>query len=156
MAPDKNAKHRVDMAVPMVSGWIPDALIAFVAMKLTDDEWSTFWWVWVAIQVFYFLNWVKKVAWGSLVWRLWLRRRVSDEALSILTACQFPKPEDGNEDIQTFFTRLIDDDEQPVGVRVRAAEWRATIHTNSEQGGLLAGMRLQEAWGNALAAFDKT
>jgi len=144
------------MAILIVLGWIPDALIAFIAMKLMDDEWSTFWWVLLAIQVLYFLNWAKKVAWGSLVWRLWLRRRLRDEALSILTACQFPKPEDGDEDIQTFFTRLIDDDEQPVGVRVRAAEWRATIHANSEQRGLLAGMRLHEAWGNALAAFAKT
>ena len=143
---------RSDVVIAFVLGWLPDALVAFVVMKLTNDEWSTFWWVWLGIQVLYLLNWLKKTAWAWLVWRFWMRSRASSEAVTVLKSCNFPKPESDEHDIESFFTRLMEDDQQPVPIRIRAAEWRAAIHTGTSQG-LQNALQVHRAWADALEAY---
>lgn len=147
-------KVKSNILVMTVLGFIPDALLAFVVMKLTDDEWSTFWWVWIGLQVLYLLAWAKRAIWSSVVWRLWLRRRAGDEALGVLNVCRFPHPEPDEEDIEIYLTRIMEDEEQPVGVRIRAAEWRATVNANASRS-LQIGMQIHQAWSDGLDAYRR-
>jgi hypothetical protein len=154
MRPATQSERRRDYVIVGVLGLIPDALIAFVAMKLTDDEWSTFWGVVIAFQAIYFLLWLKRTVWRSLVWRLYARRRAAAEALAMLKSSGLPKPEDDDRSMDGFLTRLIDDDEQPIAVRMRAAKWSAEIDALSSQG-LQTGLQTGQMWQDAFTAYAK-
>ena len=111
MAANKANEQR-DQLILVLLGWIPDFALAFVAMKLGDDQWSTFWLVWIAIQVLYLLYWIKVRVWASLVWCLWLRGRTAETALHVLRECQFPRPERREDDITNYLTEIIEDEDQ--------------------------------------------
>ena len=53
-----------------------------------------------------------------------------------------------------YLTRLLEDDEQPVHVRIRAAEWRATIHANTSRG-LQSALQVNQAWRDGLEAYRR-
>jgi hypothetical protein len=137
-----------------VLGLLPDALIAYVVMKLTNGEWSTFVWVWLAIQAIYILYWVKTALWASIIWHVWRRHRAASEALEVLRLCEFPKPDTGENDAGGFLARVRDDEEQPVAVRLRAAEWAAAVHAASSHG-MQASLQLGQAWRDALVAYRR-
>jgi hypothetical protein len=154
MKPATAAERRRDQIVVALLGFIPDAAVAYVAMKLTDGEWSTFWWVWIAIQVLYLFNWTKRAVWSSLLWRLGLRRRAAAEALAALRASGLPRPNEDDRDVDHYLARLIDDDEQPVAVRVKAAEWRAVLEEVAQRG-LQQALQAGQAWEDAFAAYSR-
>jgi hypothetical protein len=73
---------------------IPDILIAAVIMKLTDDQWGTFWWALVFLFVLYSLLALKTLVWSSIIWRVWARRRSVERIKAALELSGLPKPQD--------------------------------------------------------------
>src|SRR6266852_3867273 len=120
---DIDNRNSQDAFIMAVLEWVPDVAISAAIMKLTDDQWQTFWIVFVAIQATYFLFWLKSALWGIIVWRAWGRRRETDRILAILRSTILPKPESSNIDTPGYFLELKTDESQPVAIRIFAAEF---------------------------------
>ena len=99
------------------------------------------------------LYWLRNVIWGSIVLRLFLRRRAVDQAKHVLRECRFPSSDDSG--VDDYLSHLVETDSQPVTVRLRAAQWHTAIELTRRQS-IQRSLQINEAWDEALKAHRKS
>jgi hypothetical protein len=152
---DKREFTIQDHLILMALGLIPDMAIAFLVTKLIEGGWETFWWCWAAIEVVAILYWMKNAIWNAVVWRVFLRRRTTEHATLTMQACKFPRPNDFESDVDDYLWRIVEDDSQPIPVRLRAAEWRMAVLLG-KRNSLQRGLQIAKAWNDALKAHRRS
>jgi hypothetical protein len=143
---------RWSYVVMFVLAWIPDALIAWAAMKATDGGAGTFWGVLIGIQVVVLLFWVKRALWAWVVWRAWGRDRTIGRTVMLLERSGIPKPDSASLDAETYLEHVKNNSAQPVEARIAAAEAQMAIAVGGLHG-VVSAVRTRDAWNAALAKW---
>ncbi len=149
---DLAQRRQRDQVIGGMLALVPDALIGLAIMKLHDNEWSTFWWTVAILQFIYFLGWAKRAVWASIVWRLWGRKRTTENFVEALKLMKAPSPEVHEDDAQDYFARVRDDPEQPTEMRITAAQSEIAVTSAAAQS-LQSSLQLGRAWRDALRQY---
>ena len=134
---------------------VPDLLIALAVMKLTDNEWSTFWATLGVLLLIYLLIWLKGLVWSVVVWRFFARSREVERNYLLLREFKMPPPERADEGASEYFHRLRQDADLACETRIVAAEVGAMLRLATVHKGLLVGMRVEDSWGAAIARLAR-
>jgi len=132
---------------------IPYALLAYGYMKFTNGDSTGFWLatgVPLAIRFFFFF--VETIS-GFAIWRLYQRKMVVAKYLQWLRANDFPPREYSDDDFQAYLSRIDENLELPIEVRMRARETQARLEV-IEEAGVLLGMRAHDATDAALDIYS--
>lgn len=140
-------------------GSIPDIALSWGYMKLSDDRWASLGWFLVALTVAQAFFGIKRIAAGSLVFRLYGKERISDALVQEMHERQFPLPirdeRFGDEDFESYMARLVEDETIPVGVRLRANAYLASFQAQNAQG-FFVSLRLTAAFNLAVKKYFDT
>ena len=112
----------------MVLAFVPDLVVAWAAMRLTDNEWSSFWIALIALQVIYFFFWLKQALWGWLLFWLIGRRQTAHYLENYFIESHFPPPDEYTIDIDDYFSGMVANDGLDCDTRIRAAYENGTLN----------------------------
>jgi uncharacterized membrane protein YdjX (TVP38/TMEM64 family) len=73
-------------------GSVPDLVICWVAMDLTDSGWSGFFTTYAVLQAIYLFFWLKTALWSWLVFWLYGKKRIAARFENWLIDNHFPVP----------------------------------------------------------------
>jgi hypothetical protein len=131
---------------------IPDAVIAYVAMRVTDSGWVGFAIVFFGLWAVYLAIWLKNSIWGWLVYVLWGKRQMTAAMLSGLRANKYPEPDDFEKSGDDYLQKLVSDESLPVDTRLKAMADFANIHALN-QFGFQRFLQVSSALDNALEQY---
>lgn len=131
--------------------WIPDVLIAWGFMKLTDGDRSTFWWALIILIVVQVLFSIKNTIAGTLIYRLIGRNDLINAMALFLRENNFPDPK-GETDIECYYWDVAADDTQPLELRLLARQEFGKIATLGNLG-FFPRLRLLSAFNKALSQY---
>ncbi len=131
---------------------IPYLLVAWAFNVLSDGDASTFWKalvVLVAVRViFAFIDMLG----GLLRWRLWGGKQLVTYALGWFNTHQFPQRKYADDDMGNYLALIQGDPEQPLALRMAAAELERLFGVY-EQFGILIGARFHSAYQMAFEMY---
>jgi hypothetical protein len=131
---------------------VPYLLVAWGFTVLTDGEASTFWKALLVLFAFRTFFALIDTLGGVLRWRLWGRNLTVAHALDWFTSRQFPQRKYADDDMGAYLVRIEDDPEQPLALRMAAAELDRMFGVY-EQFGILVGARFRDAYRVALEQY---
>jgi len=130
---------------------LPDVALAWLYMKLVDGHAGDFW---LALGVMYgvqtFFS-IKNVLAGTLVFRLYGKRRFIAIAHDFFRQSNFPSPEP-NENAHTYLLRISDAEDLPLVARKAAIAELARMRQVESQGFFVA-LRTGAAYDAAVSSF---
>jgi hypothetical protein len=112
----------------MILAFVPDLVVAWAAMRLTDNEWSSFWITLVALQALYFFFWFKQALWGWLLFWLIGKRQMARYLENFFIESRFPPPDEYIKDLDDYFTGMVANEELECDTRIRAAYENGTLN----------------------------
>ena len=112
-----------------ILGLVPDVIIAIIAAAWTDSGLMGFLVTLIGLQIVYLLIWVKNTIWGCLFFWLAGRKRMAEHLLDYLRANFFPEPDEYQDDVQTYFQGVMDNEHAPTDLRMKAAVEIGTFNT---------------------------
>jgi hypothetical protein len=108
--------------------FIPDLLICWTAMKLTDNQWSSFWIAFIALQAIYFFFWLKTAVWSWLLYWLYRKRQIAAHLEGYFIDSRFPAPDEYTLDLEDYLSGLTTNEELDCDTRIRAAYENGTLN----------------------------
>jgi hypothetical protein len=139
----------------MVLAFVPDLVVAWAAMRLTNNEWSSFWIVLIALQATYFFFWFKQALWGWLLFWLIGRRQMAGYLENFFIESRFPSPGQYTIDLDDYFSDIVTNDELDCETRVRAAYENGTLNGMKVSRRYAMVMQLNSASKIALKRYAK-
>jgi hypothetical protein len=100
---------------------VPDLLVAWAVMRLTDNEWSSFWITLVALQAIYFFLWFKQALWGWLLFWIVGKRQSAPYLENFFIENRFPPPDEYTLDLDDYLSGITFNEELDCNTRIRAA-----------------------------------
>src|SRR5688572_2841211 len=100
--------------------FIPDAVVAYVVMRVNESDWQVFALVFFGLWGVYLAIWLKNSIWSWLVYLLWGRRTLAAGFLSGLRAFNYPEPGDYEKSADDYLEKLTANEAAPVDLRLRA------------------------------------
>ena len=100
---------------------VPDLLVCWVAMRLTDNEWSSFWLALGALWAIYFFLWLKQAVWSWLMFWTVRKRKMAEFLENSFIEDQFPTPVDFPTDIDEYLGGIAHNVKLDASTRVKAA-----------------------------------
>lgn len=128
---------------------LPDLGLSWLYMKLMDGSAGDFW---IALGILYAVQlfWgAKHLLAGSLVFRLYGKRRVVEVLHESFRKSGFPAPERA-EGASEYLARLCDDEQQPLNVHF-AAHGELARMAHAEAQGIFPGLRAMAAYEAAVS-----
>ncbi len=146
-------KETVDWVVMLLSAMIPQSFLAYVVMRVLDEDWATFWYVILAINVFQFILWLVNTLVSTVVFRLYYKRRLVETVYDDLVQLKFPTDDFflGPDDPDLYYHDVAINDLIPVAIRLKSVAYYnelCSIHT-----GFLAKLRLQKVHREVLSKY---
>ena len=132
-------------------GWLPDLGLSFVYMKVSDSDWSGFWWCLLALAVVQLFFSIKKFVAGSLIFHFYSKNKWANAIMAELQRLEMPKPS-GDRDYFQYLGRIETDDEFPPEMRQKALNLQAQYGA-VEQQGPVQSLRLSSASNLALNRY---
>jgi hypothetical protein len=105
----------------IVLGFVPDLIVAWAVMRLTDNEWSSFWITLVALQAIYFFFWFKQALWSWLLFWIIGKWQMARYLENFFIESRFPPPDEYTIDLEDYFSGMVANEELDCDVRIRAA-----------------------------------
>jgi hypothetical protein len=112
----------------VILAFVPDLLLAWVAMKLTDSGWSGFFVALLALQAVYFFFWAKTAAWSWLLFWLISKRQMANHLENLFIESRFPPPDEFTLDLDDYLSGMTVDEELDCDTRIRAAYENGTLN----------------------------
>lgn len=134
----------------LVLGSVPDVLIAGLLASVLNGGMVGFVAALVGLQVLYLAIWAKNSLWTWIVFLVTGRKTLASHIRDYLKMNGFPEPDDFERSPDDYLSRVVEDDEQPVGVRLKAAASLAELNVQSTLGNMQNYMRLSMAYEDAL------
>ena len=102
-------------------GLVPDLVISLAVASATDSGVIGFFATLIGLQVLYFLIWAKNAIWGWLMFWATGRKQLAEHLFDYLRSNGYPEPNDYQEDVESYLSDVMGNEEQPVDVRLKAA-----------------------------------
>jgi hypothetical protein len=137
-------------------GSVPDLTIAVAYMKLSDDQWSSFWWAPLFLAALQSAVSFKKLLSSILIYRLWAKNAAVAAFTQRLVALDFLAPESYQgrcEDFDDYLTRIAGDETASQKIRAISESWLGYLMGARELAGWLVGSRLESATNAALKQY---
>ena len=131
--------------------WIPDLLIAWGYMKLTDGDQSTFWWALLTLFVVQALFSIKNAIAGSFIYRLIGKTDIINAATLFLNQHNFPDP-NGETDIECYYWDIAEDESNTVDMRLLARQEFGKV-VMLDHIGFFPRLRILAAYNGTLANY---
>ena len=78
----------------VILAFVPDLVVAWAAMRLTDSGWSGFWITLLVLQAIYFFFWFKQALWGWLLFWIIGKRQMARYLENSFIESRFPPPDE--------------------------------------------------------------
>jgi hypothetical protein len=134
---------------------IPDVAIAWLASAFFNGGLGGFLIVYFGLQALYLALWLKRIAWGWLLFWLSGRSKMTAHIESYLTQQRFPCPPEFIGDVDDYLSGVADDSKVHPQVRVKAATELGVIAGIRAAGNLLYAMQLSIAFESALQSYSR-
>ncbi len=108
--------------------FVPDALIAWAYVKLSDGGWPEFWYVMIALQALYFVLWLKQAGWSWLLYWIYQRRTMADSMEKFFREHKFPAPEAWVGGLDDYLDQILLDDDAPTKLKATASFEKGTLN----------------------------
>jgi hypothetical protein len=108
-------------ALNIVLALVPDLVVAWAAMRLTDSGWSGFWITLLALQAIYFFLWFKQALWGWLLFWIVGKRQSARYLENFFIENRFPPPDQHTLDLEDYLSGITSNEELDCNTRIRAA-----------------------------------
>jgi len=148
-------KETVDYIVFFASSLIPQPLIAYIVMKVLNEDWGVFWYTIVAINVFQLIMWTVNTLITALMFKIYFKNRLVENVYNELIEYNFPtsdfNPGKGNSD--TYYFEIATDSDIPCNIRIKATTYYNEF--NAIGVGILANRRIHNIHEEALAKYFK-
>ncbi len=135
-----------------VASVIPDAVIAYVVMRVTESGWVGFGLTFLGLWAVYLAIWLKNSIWSWIVFLLWGKRSMVAALLSSLREHRYPEPDNFENSADGYLQRIATDEKQPMDIRLMAAGEYASLHAHNQYG-FQRFMQLSVALDNALEQY---
>lgn len=112
----------------MLLAFVPDLVVAWAAMRLTDNEWATFWIAIITLQAIYFFFWFKQALWGWLLFFLIGKRQLARNLENFFIEARFPPPNEYTLDLDDYLSSMVANEELNCETRIRAAYENGTLN----------------------------
>jgi hypothetical protein len=105
----------------MVVGNIPDLVICWIAMRLTDSGWSGFFIAYAVLQAIYLFFWLKTTLWSWLVFWVYSEKRMAAHFENWFIDNQFPAPGEYDRNLEDYLSEISNNKSVNADTRVKAA-----------------------------------
>ncbi len=129
---------------------IPDFVIAWLFMQNDNDKWSTFFWVLLILFLVQLFFGIKNIIAGSLSYRIFARKELTDGWLLSFEHHKFPAFEEN--DIDYYLQKVAFDKNTPIESRLQAAKLFGQLE-GFQHTGFFSSMRMKATSNEALGKF---
>lgn len=112
----------------IILAFIPDFLVCWAVMKLTDSGWSGFFLTLLALQATYFFFWLKTALWSWILFWLYGRRQMAAHLENFFFEAHFPPPSQYTIDLDDYLSDTVVNEELNCETRIRAAFENGTLN----------------------------
>jgi hypothetical protein len=144
------SKQKRTVWVNLALGSVPDILIAALIASVMDGGAIGFIVALVGLQVLYFLIWAKNSIWAWVVFLINGRKAATSHFRHYLETNKFPEPEDYERSPDGYFSKIVEDENQPVDIRLKAAASLAELNYIASQSQMQNYLRLSMAYEDAI------
>jgi hypothetical protein len=116
------------IAVNVFLGFLPDLAIAWAVSRLTDSGTPGFWYTLLALQVLYFLLWLKTVGWSWVIFWVFGKEQMARAIEKYLSENKFPKPDEYVFDLEDYLSSIVADESKSPELRAKAAYELGTLN----------------------------
>ena len=142
------------MIISFIFGLIPDLAISYLGMKVLNGDWSTFWIIFVFIQIIPILKWAYNSISSWIVFYSGLKDKIMDGIYSDLTKNKFPSPKDVHYIVaHDYFQSVSDDPDIPIETRLSAKEIETILINFSRAGEIQTNLQWEKAADAALKKY---
>jgi len=103
----------------MVVGNIPDLVICWIAMRLTDGGWSGFFITYVVLQAIYLFFWLKTALWSWLVFWVYFEKRMAAHFENWFIDNHYPAPDEYAGSFEDYLGEIKNNNTVDANIRVR-------------------------------------
>src|SRR5947209_1768269 len=111
-----------------ILAFVPDLVVAWAAMRLTDNGWFGFWITLLALQGIYFFFWLKQALWGWLLFWIIGRQQMARHLENSFIERRFSPPDEYTLDLDDYFSGTVTNEELNYDTRIRAAYENGTLN----------------------------
>ena len=112
----------------MALGSVPDLVICWAAMRLTDSGWSGFFIALVALQAIYLFFWFKTALWTWLVFWVYGKRKIAAHLENWFIDNRFPVPDEYTTEVDDYLSEISNNESLDASTRVKAAHELGTFN----------------------------
>lgn len=137
-------------------GIIPDLIICFIIIKILNEEWETFLFIYLGIQIVRLLRWVYIILADSIFYRLKWKEEIKKGIYSDLVNKNFPNPKSYEYLLtETYFSNVANDSDAECDTRLMAKEIVTTIESVRNFKGHQAYLQWEKSAELALSEYSK-
>jgi hypothetical protein len=111
-----------------VLAFIPDLLIGWAVMHLTDSGWTGFFYTLLVLQLIYFFFWLKTALWSWILFWLYGREQMALYLEKFFFEARFPVPNEYADNLEDYLSDVVIDEELDCDTRMRAAFENGTLN----------------------------
>lgn len=137
----------------MVLGSVPDLIVCWAAMRLTDSGWSGFFIALVALQAVYLFFWFKNALWAWLLFWVYRRRKIAAILEKYFVDGRFPVPDKYTADLDDYLGEIVDNKALDATTRVMAAFELGTLNGFKIAGKFSLLLQMNSAAGIAMRRY---
>jgi hypothetical protein len=112
----------------VILAFVPDLVVAWAVMRLTESGWSGFWITLLALQAIYFFFWLKQALWGWLLFWIIGRQQMARYLENFFIESRFPPPDNYTLDLDDYFSGIVANKELNCDTRISAAYENGTLN----------------------------
>jgi hypothetical protein len=112
----------------VILAFVPDLVVAWAAMRLTDSGWSGFWITLLVLQAIYFFFWFKQALWGWLLFWIIGKRQMARYLENSFIESRFPPPDEYTLDLDDYFSGMVANKDLDCDTRIRAAYENGSLY----------------------------
>ena len=150
------SKKKRAFFLSLALGFIPDILISIALAVFFESGILGFLFSFFGLQILYFLIWVKDSLWTWLNFQLKGRKKYTRLITDYLRRNKYPEPEDYEKCVNSYLSRVITDENQPIDLRLNAAASLAEMNFMSNQGQAQNYIRFSIAYEDALEIYKRS
>jgi hypothetical protein len=141
--------------VPIILGLVPDLVICWAAVRLTDSGWTGFFIAFLSLQAVYFFFWFKTAVWAWLLFWVYGRSRYSSYLETWFVNANLPAPDAYTRDLEDYLGEIANNKQIECETRVKVAFELGTINGLRAGGRFSAVLMLNSAGSRALKRLEE-
>jgi hypothetical protein len=111
-----------------VIGSVPDLVICWVAMRLTDRGWFGFFIAYAVLQAIYLFFWLKTALWSWLLFWVYSKKRLATHLENWFIDNHFPVPDEYTNELDDYLSEIANNKTVDASTRLRAAFEHGTLN----------------------------